>query len=54
VATEAEPTEGINTTKAALVGLGDLRPASRSEQYNTCANPRCACKAPRNTAPTTS
>jgi len=46
VATEAEPTEGINTTKAALAGLGDLRPASRSEQYNTCANPRCACKAP--------
>jgi len=54
VATEAEPTERINTTKAALVGLGDLRPASRSEQYNTCANPRCACKAPRNTASTTS
>jgi hypothetical protein len=25
VATEAEPTERINTTKAALVGLGDLR-----------------------------
>jgi len=46
VATEAELTERINTTKAALAGLGDLRPGSRSEQYNTCANPRCACKAP--------
>jgi len=54
VVTEAEPTEPVKTTKTAPVGLGDLRPANRSEQHNTSANPACACKTPRNTAPTTS
>lgn len=45
MATEAEIVRRIKETKAALARLGDLRPGSLSEQYNTCGNPRCACKA---------
>ena len=36
----------IQTVKAALAGLGPMRPGSLSKQYNVCGNPRCRCKAP--------
>jgi hypothetical protein len=45
VATEAELTDKIQRTKAALLVLGDLRPGALSEQYNTCRTPGCRCKA---------
>lgn len=34
----------IERIKEELVGLGDLRPGSLSEQYNVCGNPNCRCK----------
>lgn len=45
MATEAELTGRIKRVKAELVKLGDLRPGSLSEQYNTCRSPGCRCKA---------
>ena len=45
MATEAELTRRIERIKAKLVALGDLRPGTLSEQYNTCATPGCRCKA---------
>jgi hypothetical protein len=42
--TEAELAARIKQIKAALVGLGDLRPGSISEQYNTCGGATCRCK----------
>lgn len=44
MATEADLSRRIENIKAALVGLGDLRPGSLSEQYNTCGGPTCRCK----------
>lgn len=35
----------IAKTKEELIGLGDLRPGSLSQQYNVCGNPNCQCKA---------
>jgi hypothetical protein len=43
-ATEAELSRRIEGIKTALVGLGDLRPGSITEQYNTCSGPGCRCK----------
>ena len=43
--TEAQLTDRIQRTKAALLALGDLRPGALSEQYNTCRTPGCRCKA---------
>ncbi len=45
MATEAELTGRIERIKAQLVALGDLRPGTLSEQYNTCRSPGCRCKA---------
>jgi hypothetical protein len=42
--TEAELLRRIKRVKATLAGLGDLRPGSLSEQYNTCSGPGCRCK----------
>jgi hypothetical protein len=44
MATEAELTRRIEKIKTALAALGDLRPGSLSEQYNTCGGPSCRCK----------
>lgn len=45
MATEAELTRKIDHIKAQLAKLGDLRPGTLSEQYNTCRTPGCRCKA---------
>jgi len=45
VTTELELTDTIGHIKAALLILGDLRPGTLSEQYNTCRTPGCRCKA---------
>ena len=45
MATEAQLSRRIEQIKAALAALGDLRPGSLSEQYNTCGRPACRCKA---------
>ena len=45
MATEAELSGQIEQIKTKLVKLGDLRPGSLSEQYNTCRTPGCRCKA---------
>ncbi len=45
MATEAELTARIDSIKAQLMALGDLRPGTLSEQYNTCRTPGCRCKA---------
>lgn len=45
MATEAELSRRIRRIKASLVGLGDLRPGTLSEQYNICRGPNCRCKA---------
>lgn len=45
MATEAELSQQIEQIKTKLVKLGDLRPGSLSEQYNTCRTPGCRCKA---------
>lgn len=34
----------IGRVKRELMGLGDLRPGSLSEQYNVCGKPGCRCK----------
>lgn len=43
--TETELSRRIEAIKAGIAGLGDLRPGSISEQYNTCGGPGCRCKA---------
>jgi hypothetical protein len=45
MATEAQLADTIQRIKAALLTLGELRPGSLSEQYNTCRTPGCRCKA---------
>lgn len=45
MATEAELSRRIEKIKTTLAGLGDLRPGSITEQYNTCSGPGCRCKA---------
>ena len=45
VASEAELIDRIEAIKRELAGLGDLRPGTLSEQYNTCRTPGCRCKA---------
>jgi hypothetical protein len=35
----------IEKIKRELIGLGDLRMGSLSEQYNVCGTPGCRCKA---------
>jgi hypothetical protein len=45
VTTEDQLTDRIRHIKAALLALGDLRPGTLSEQYNTCRTPGCRCKA---------
>jgi len=45
MATEAGLSGQIEQIKTKLVKLGDLRPGSLSEQYNTCRTPGCRCKA---------
>lgn len=44
MATEAELSGRIEAIKSNLAGLGELRPGSLSEQYNTCGDPNCRCK----------
>ena len=48
MAIEADLSRRINKIKAALVGLGDLRPRSLPEQYNTYGGPTCRCKTDSN------
>jgi hypothetical protein len=36
----------IETIKARLLALDDLRPGSLSRQYNVCGKPGCRCKDP--------
>jgi hypothetical protein len=38
----------IQTIKAQLTALGDMRPGSLSKQYNVCGKPGCRCKDPKN------
>ena len=38
----------IETIKAQLTALGDMRPGSLSKQYNVCGKPGCRCKDPKN------
>jgi hypothetical protein len=45
MATDAELSRQIEQIKTKLVKLGDLRPGTLSEQYNTCRTPGCRCKA---------
>ncbi|MGH9067636.1 MAG: DUF6788 family protein [Acidimicrobiales bacterium] len=45
MATESELIARIEHVKAQLAALGDLRPGTLSEQYNTCRSPACRCKA---------
>jgi hypothetical protein len=45
MAIEAQLSRRIERVKAQLVQLGDLRPGTLSEQYNTCRTPGCRCKA---------
>ena len=42
--TETELSRHIEQIKTKLVNLGDLRPGTLSEQYNTCRTPGCRCK----------
>lgn len=35
----------ITTIKAAIMGVGALRPGTLSAQYNVCGKPGCRCKA---------
>lgn len=34
----------IKSVKKEILSLGDLRPGTLTEQYNTCGNPTCRCK----------
>ena len=43
--TDTELSERIAQIKTKLTKLGDLRPGTLSEQYNTCRTPGCRCKA---------
>ena len=45
MATDTELSRRIEQIKTKLVKLGDLRPGTLSEQYNTCRTPGCRCKA---------
>jgi hypothetical protein len=45
MATDAELSRRIEQIKTKLQKLGDLRPGTLSEQYNTCRTPGCRCKA---------
>jgi hypothetical protein len=38
----------IETLKARLLFLADMRPGSLSRQYNVCGKPGCRCKDPQN------
>ena len=38
----------IQPIKAELATLGEMRPGSRSKQYNVCGKPNCRCKDPQN------
>lgn len=38
----------IQTIKAQLTALRDMRPGSLSKQYNVCGKPGCRCKDPKN------
>jgi len=38
----------IETIKAQLTALGDMRPGSLSKQHNVCGKPGCRCKDPKN------
>lgn len=56
MATEAQLTRRTERIKTQLATLGDLRPGTLTEQYNTCRTPGCRCKADppqRHGAPTT-
>lgn len=43
--TETQLTRRIERIKTQLTALGDLRPGTLTEQYNTCRTPGCRCKA---------
>ncbi|MGH3636164.1 MAG: DUF6788 family protein [Mycobacterium sp.] len=43
--TETALSRQIEQIKTKLTKLGDLRPGTLSEQYNTCRTPGCRCKA---------
>lgn len=43
--TEAQLVARIQRAKAEIAALGNLRPGTISEQYNTCKTPNCRCKA---------
>lgn len=45
MATEAQLAARIKHIKTQLAVLGELRPGTLSEQYNTCRTPGCRCKA---------
>lgn len=45
MSTEVQLLARIEQAKAEIAALGDLRPGTISEQYNTCKTPNCRCKA---------
>jgi hypothetical protein len=45
MSSETELTRRIDAIKAQIAKLGELRPGTLSEQYNTCGTPNCRCKA---------
>jgi hypothetical protein len=38
--------ENIQTVKAQLLAVGEMRPGSLTRQYNVCGKPNCRCKDP--------
>ncbi len=38
--------KNIQTLKAQLMALGEMRPGSLTRQYNVCGKPNCRCKDP--------
>jgi len=45
MSSQEQLTARIQAIKTELVGIGDLRPGTLSEQYNVCGTPGCRCKA---------
>ena len=40
--------KNIETVKAELLALGEMRPGSLTRQYNVCGKAKCRCKDPEN------
>ena len=39
--------KNLQTVKAQLLALGEMRPGSLTRQYNVCGKPHCRCKDPK-------